>query len=50
MVQDNTDMCACPLDVPTVMGGTFLLRSPQDDYEVMYMSLEPASAISVSLG
>ena len=50
MVQDDTDFCAFPVDVPTTTGGTFMLRLPQGEYVVMYMPQAPASAIAVSLG
>ena len=50
MVQDVTDLCACPVSVPTTMGGTFVLRSPQGDSVLMYIPLAYASAIAVSLG
>ena len=50
MVQDDTDFCWCPVAVPTTMGGTLVLRLPQGESVVMYMPLDPASAIAVSLG
>ena len=50
MVQDDTDLCAYPVAVPTITGGTLGLRSLQGKYVVMYMPLAPASAITVSLG
>ena len=50
MVQDNMDLCACTVDVPTMTGGAFILRSTQGNYVVMYMTLAPVSSIAVCLG
>ena len=50
MVQDNTDLCWCPVVVPATMGGTLMLRLLQGESVVMYMPLAPASEIAVSLG
>ena len=50
MVQDNMDLCACTVDVPTMTGGAFILRSTQGNYVVMYMTLAPESKIAMSLG
>ena len=50
MVQDDTDLCVCPVAVPTLMGCTLVLQLPQGESVVMYMPLAPASAIAVSFG
>lgn len=31
MVQEDTDLCACPVDGLTMKGGIFMLRSQQGD-------------------
>ena len=50
MLQVDTDLCWCPIALPTTMGGTLLLRSPEGESVVMYMPLDPTSAIAVPLG
>ena len=50
MVQDDTDLCACPVVVSTLKGGTFIFRRLQSNYVVMYIPLVPESAIVVSFG
>ena len=50
MVQYYTNLCVCPIGVPTKMGGTLLLRSPQGESLIIYIPLAPASVIAVSLG
>ena len=50
MVQDKTDLCWCPVAVPTTVGVPLVLRSPQGDSFVMYMPLALAYEIDVSMG
>ena len=50
VVQDDTNLCACPVDLPTMTGGIFILRLPQASSVVMYMPLAHASEITMSLG
>ena len=50
MVQDDKYLYSCPVFVPTVMGGKFLLQSLQFNSMVMYKPLVPVSAIAVSFG
>ena len=49
-MHDETDFCACPVAVPTTMGGTFLLRFPHGESVVVYIPLAHVSAIAVLLG
>ena len=49
MVQYDTDLCVCLVAVKTTMGGTLMLRLPQGESVVMYMSLVSASAIAMYL-
>ena len=35
MVHNDTDLCVCPVAVPSIMGGTFLLRLPLGESVVM---------------
>ena len=30
IMHDNTDLCVCPVAVPNIMEGTFLLQLPQE--------------------
>ena len=50
MMQDDTDLCWCPVSVPTTIGGTLVLSSPQGESMITYMALDPASAIAALLG
>ena len=45
MVQDGNYLFTCPMNVTTMTGGIFMLRSPQGDSVFMYMTLVPASDI-----
>ena len=49
-MQDDNNLCTYPVAMPTMTGGTFMLRSPHGDSMVMYTQLAPTFEIDLSLG